>query len=338
MPKVFVSYSHRDSSYAHRLADELRRHAIDVWIDERIDYGDQWPRVIQENLNACRAFLLIMSTNAFNSMWVQNEVSYAQGKDKLIYPLLLEGQVWLSMAAMQYVDVRDGGMPPDRFFEELHTDLMNQPAPPARERLEPAPRKQPPPKKSRRALYIAGAVLLCAAMVCAVAPAAWRRLSPLFTAKPPVQVKVTDVPMQPSLVPEPEFPVMEPSPTYSIAEKYGLPYGDMEVPGMWFEAGLCYDLDVMSPAEDPACDAYLDYDGQLYPVNLAQASGYIVDRSLDLTICGALMNEKQDVLAPVPVLDNPIVCFLTDQGGYGFLIVLNFDLPRGITFDAYVIH
>ena len=39
MPEVFVSYSHKDSEYAQRLADELRRYAIDVWIDDRIDYG-----------------------------------------------------------------------------------------------------------------------------------------------------------------------------------------------------------------------------------------------------------------------------------------------------------
>lgn len=43
MPEVFISYSHKDGKYAHRLADELIRYSIDVWIDERIDYGERKP-------------------------------------------------------------------------------------------------------------------------------------------------------------------------------------------------------------------------------------------------------------------------------------------------------
>ena len=35
------------------------------------------------------AFIVIMSSNAYNSEWVQNEVSYAQGKRKAIFPILI---------------------------------------------------------------------------------------------------------------------------------------------------------------------------------------------------------------------------------------------------------
>ena len=107
MSHIFISYSHKDSDYAHRLAEALEKKGISVWIDDRIDYGTQWPRVIQEYLDDCLAFIVIMTPRSFQSDWVQNELSRAKRKRKPIFPLLLEGdEPWLSVEATQYVDVR----------------------------------------------------------------------------------------------------------------------------------------------------------------------------------------------------------------------------------------
>jgi hypothetical protein len=133
MSHAFISYSHQDSAYAHRLADELSRRGIEAWIDDRIDYGRSWPRVIQDNLDTCPVFIVVMSSNAYQSNWVQNEVSYAQGKKKPIFPLLLEGGVWLSLAAMQYFDVRDGEMPSDEFIDDIRKTIESGSAQPGSE-------------------------------------------------------------------------------------------------------------------------------------------------------------------------------------------------------------
>jgi hypothetical protein len=53
MPHVFVSYSRRDQDYAHKLAEDLRQHGFDVWIDDRIDYGDQWFNEIVKAIEDC---------------------------------------------------------------------------------------------------------------------------------------------------------------------------------------------------------------------------------------------------------------------------------------------
>lgn len=120
MSYIFISYSHTDSGYAHKLAAALEHNGFLPWVDDRIDYGSQWPRVIQEQLDGCAAFIVIMTPRAYASDWVQNELNRAKRKRKPIIPLLLEGdEPWLSVEAIQYLDVRGGMLPPPRFYERL---------------------------------------------------------------------------------------------------------------------------------------------------------------------------------------------------------------------------
>jgi hypothetical protein len=116
---VFISYSRKDKAYARRLERDLRSHGLEVWIDERIDYGTTWPHVLEGQVDACAAFLLIMTPRSWSSDWVQNELARAQDKKKPIFPLLLEGDIWLAVQATQYVDVRGGKLPTKRFYERL---------------------------------------------------------------------------------------------------------------------------------------------------------------------------------------------------------------------------
>ncbi len=116
---VFISYSHKDCDYTHRLAAEMERRNIPAWIDDRIDYGTRWPQVIQEKIDSCKAFVLIMSDNARASDWVNNELTYAIGKGKRIFPLLLKGDAWLAVAAIQYVNVRNRRLPDELFYKAL---------------------------------------------------------------------------------------------------------------------------------------------------------------------------------------------------------------------------
>ena len=120
MGHVFISYSHRDTGYAHGLADSLQRNGFDVWIDERLDYGSQWPHELQTRLDSCDAFILIMTPRSYASEWVQNELQRAKRKLKPIFPLLLEDdEPWLSVESTQYYDVRGGSFPDERFNADL---------------------------------------------------------------------------------------------------------------------------------------------------------------------------------------------------------------------------
>jgi hypothetical protein len=91
-----------------------------VWIDDRIDYGSQWPREIQKHLDSCDAFILIMSPRSFASEWVLSELQRAKRKAKPVFPLLLEGnETWLSVESTQYYDVRNWNVPDTEFYSDL---------------------------------------------------------------------------------------------------------------------------------------------------------------------------------------------------------------------------
>jgi tetratricopeptide (TPR) repeat protein len=119
MGHVFISYSHKDKSYVEKLKHALLERGIDVWIDERIDYGEEWPKIIEQHLDESEAFILVMSDNARASKWVQNEVTRADRKKKTIVTLLLQGEPWLSVEAIQYEDVTDGSLPSEKFYEHF---------------------------------------------------------------------------------------------------------------------------------------------------------------------------------------------------------------------------
>lgn len=129
MGQIFISYSHKDKLYVHKLTEALQRDGFDVWIDDRIDYGAHWPKVIQSQLDACDAFIVVVSENSFDSEWVQNEVARAKRKAKPFFPLLLSGDPWLSVEVTQWVDVRDGSLPTEKFYERLSSLMPQQKTP-----------------------------------------------------------------------------------------------------------------------------------------------------------------------------------------------------------------
>jgi formylglycine-generating enzyme required for sulfatase activity len=127
MPHIFISYSSTDRDYALRLAQALKDYNLPTWMDtQRIDYGTQWPAEIQENLEACAALVVIMTPRSQESKWVRNEFLYAGSQGKPIFPLRLEGKLWLEFQDTQVVDVLAGQLPPASFYERLSKVLSEK--------------------------------------------------------------------------------------------------------------------------------------------------------------------------------------------------------------------
>jgi formylglycine-generating enzyme required for sulfatase activity len=215
MGHIFISYSHNDTDYAHRLADTLQAEGFDVWIDARIDYGSQWPLEIQKQLDSCDAFILIMTPRSFASEWVQSELQRAKRKLKPIIPLLLEGdEPWLSVESTQYYDVRGGKLPDTKFYSALRRvasppegQAVQLPANDVKKPFKQKPSEGSPRVKTETVIAILGIV---ATLLAAVIPLIWANRSQNST--PPTADNVTST--LPA-VPSNEMP--GPGPTSTIA-------------------------------------------------------------------------------------------------------------------------
>lgn len=194
MGHIFISYSHKDTKYAHALADHLKSRGFDFWIDERLDYGSQWPHEIQKQLDSCDAFLLIMSPRSFASDWVQSELQRAKRKEKPIFPLLLEGEEpWLSVESTQYFDVRGEMLPDAKFFSALQRVVTLNSRAATLNRLPKPVIKTLPPRPNKRTGLIAAliggiaiAMCACAAMIGPVIN--WMNREATPTGMPPITI------------------------------------------------------------------------------------------------------------------------------------------------------
>jgi len=123
---IFISYSRKDQDYVNKLVEALAKQELPWWVDNKIDYGDQWTKEIKENIKKCQVFLLVMSPSSEESDWVQRELTFAQHLKKPIFPLLLDGEIWFQVINIQIIDVKGGKLPPDIFFNKVRSKLKNK--------------------------------------------------------------------------------------------------------------------------------------------------------------------------------------------------------------------
>jgi hypothetical protein len=116
---VFLSYAREDSAYVERLRVFLNERGVETWIDSETDYGTRWTQVVRDKVDSCAALVVVMTPEAEQSEWVDREIHRAEALGKLIVPLLLRGQSFFRLGVTQYVDVSDGGLPPDDFVYRL---------------------------------------------------------------------------------------------------------------------------------------------------------------------------------------------------------------------------
>ena len=174
MGHIFISFSHKDTEYAHALAGSLQSMSFTVWIDTRLDYGSQWPHEIQKQLDSCDAFILIMTSDSFASEWVQSELQRAKRKAKPVFPLLLEGdESWLSVESTQYYDVRSRKLPNDEFYADLKSAVSAKQTAQSISQIQGSAKKTEPVKNIQpgikaRGIFAAVGGLIVVLSVCVV--------------------------------------------------------------------------------------------------------------------------------------------------------------------------
>ena len=109
-PTVFISYSHRDDDFAHKLIADLQNAGHAIWIDTvSIKGGEAWVRSIADGIRNSYAFVTIISPDANGSRWVLREYLLAENLRKPIFPVVAR------QADIPFQMI-------DRQVIELHTD------------------------------------------------------------------------------------------------------------------------------------------------------------------------------------------------------------------------
>jgi hypothetical protein len=109
MSHIFISYSRSDIDFARYLRASLEAESFRVWMDEKqLSAGMDWWGEIEANIDNCSAFLVIMSPEARDSVFVQNEILRAIDQKKAIFPVLLSGKSFGILAHVQFQDMRGG--------------------------------------------------------------------------------------------------------------------------------------------------------------------------------------------------------------------------------------
>lgn len=92
--EVFLSHSNVDQDFAINLVNVLRRHGIPLWYSQADILGaQQWHDEIGAALQRCDWFVLILSPNAVDSIWVKRELIFALQQNRFenrIIPLLYQ--------------------------------------------------------------------------------------------------------------------------------------------------------------------------------------------------------------------------------------------------------
>ena len=89
-PFVFVSYSSRNEAIVRNVISRMEQTFIPYWkAPEHIPAGSNYAREIPKAISECSVFLLLISEESENSIWVEKEVDCAINNRKHIVPLKL---------------------------------------------------------------------------------------------------------------------------------------------------------------------------------------------------------------------------------------------------------
>jgi hypothetical protein len=88
---IFICYARKDARFVLRLATELKRRGVPIWLDQwDIPPGVDWDQYIDNALRSCAKFLIVLSPVSVASNEVRGELRWALNKSKPIVPVLYQ--------------------------------------------------------------------------------------------------------------------------------------------------------------------------------------------------------------------------------------------------------
>jgi hypothetical protein len=105
--KVFLSYAHKDSSLAGKIASALESKGFDVWNAEtEVLPGDNFAEKISDALKDSDAMVVLLSPASLESNYVQWEIEYALGNKSYkqrVIPVLVGSEENISSESIPWI-------------------------------------------------------------------------------------------------------------------------------------------------------------------------------------------------------------------------------------------
>ena len=111
--EVFLSHANANQQFADKLVAMLQRHGVPVWYSRiNIVGAQQWHDEIGEALQRCDWFVVILSPESVESMWVKRELFFALSEKRfenkiipvLYQPCNVKKLSWTLLSSFQIVD------------------------------------------------------------------------------------------------------------------------------------------------------------------------------------------------------------------------------------------
>lgn len=88
--QIFINYSHKNNDFTQRLIKQLEIASFSLWSDLYLEGGETWAQTIERAIQQASLMLVVVSSSAIESEWVQRETLMAQELRIPIIPILIE--------------------------------------------------------------------------------------------------------------------------------------------------------------------------------------------------------------------------------------------------------
>ena len=113
MADIFISYARSTATQAKAVATALRALGYSVWIDDDLPAHRTYSRVIEEQMAAAKAAVVIWSADAVQSEWVMSEANRAREDRKLVQLSVDAARLPMPFDQIQSADLVDWAGDPD---------------------------------------------------------------------------------------------------------------------------------------------------------------------------------------------------------------------------------
>lgn len=161
MADVFISYASAEKDRAKLVAESLEAAGFSVWWDRALKPGETFDKVIQREIEAAKAVIVLWTRASVESQWVREEADHGRQRDMLIPLLMDEISPPIGFGRVQAAKLHDwDGDPKHHDWTEVIESvqaLVGRAAKPVFNRPRPTPSPSPNPVKKGPPWVLIGA-------------------------------------------------------------------------------------------------------------------------------------------------------------------------------------